>query len=154
MVIAVLFHYMAVFFLPLIFLLRFEVRFVAIFTFFITVFLITMIHFELYTANIFPESIAVRVQQYLDNRPGYGFLVQIFIQSIITVFLYFCYLRLNKKIYEYRIINFVNDKTRLIRKISCAKTNNKIRILKNVVSLDKSSNNGKFELAFKILKLK
>lgn len=82
-IVAASFHYVAIFFLPFIFLSRFSVNklilicgvFVFLFSF--------LVQTGLYEFLIFSETIYFRVKHYLENAPGYGFVIQIFIQMLI-----------------------------------------------------------------------
>lgn len=87
--IAILFHYAAIFFLPLIFLSRLGFNKLYLVCGLFVLFFFFLVKSGAYDFLIFSETLYFRVKQYLENSPGYGFIVQIFIQTIILLVMIF-----------------------------------------------------------------
>lgn len=88
-----LFHYVAILFIPFYFL-RMELKKVFIFSLASVVLISFVVKLKAYEFLIVSPGLSLRIAQYLENGPGLGFLVQVFIQ----IFLLFLVYKANKRI--------------------------------------------------------
>lgn len=101
------FHYIAIFFIPFLFLSSLKVRDFTVVVVLSTVVIFFIVKFNLFLIFLSSEAILIRVQSYLDNAPKLGFLVQVLIQIIILLLV----LKLRGKIgrlnVDDKFINFI-----------------------------------------------
>ncbi|MFQ2807164.1 EpsG family protein [Aeromonas caviae] len=104
---AACFHYIAIFFIPLLFLSSLKIRLFTTVVIMLTVIIFFIVKYNLFLIFLSSDAILLRVQSYLDNAPKFGFLIQIAIQIAILLFV----LQLRNKIDRFyvddKFINFI-----------------------------------------------
>lgn len=101
------FHYIAIFFIPFLFLSSLNIRHFTIVVVLFTVIMFIIVKFNFYLVFLSSEAILIRVQSYLDNAPKFGFLIQMVIQIFICLLVLNLKGKLDKYYVDEKFISFV-----------------------------------------------
>jgi hypothetical protein len=96
LIIASSFHYVAIFFVPLVFVYRYSFKSVFCLSVFVSVIMLFVVKSQLYLYFLTSEILLFRVKSYLENAPKYGFIIQMLIQSFFILCVYLCKRKLDR----------------------------------------------------------